>query len=115
MSTPSSSDVRPSRARVAALAAIMAAAVLPYATSAIEFEFAQPEFSRRAMLRLESRIEGMDRDWVAAGRDSRRELTGVRDGNYTLQVRAVAETGVDYLAVGALTHSAPVLDIGLDM
>jgi nicotinate-nucleotide pyrophosphorylase (carboxylating) len=29
--------------------------------------------------------------------------------------RAVAETGVDYLAVGALTHSAPVLDIGLDI
>lgn len=29
--------------------------------------------------------------------------------------REVAETGVDYLAVGALTHSAPVLDIGLDM
>jgi nicotinate-nucleotide pyrophosphorylase (carboxylating) len=29
--------------------------------------------------------------------------------------RVVAETGVDYLAVGALTHSAPVLDIGLDI
>jgi nicotinate-nucleotide pyrophosphorylase (carboxylating) len=29
--------------------------------------------------------------------------------------RAVAETGVHYLAVGALTHSAPVLDIGLDL
>jgi nicotinate-nucleotide pyrophosphorylase (carboxylating) len=29
--------------------------------------------------------------------------------------RAVAETGVDFLAVGALTHSAPVLDIGLDL
>ena len=29
--------------------------------------------------------------------------------------RAVAETGVDYLAVGALTHSAPVLDIGVDL
>ncbi len=29
--------------------------------------------------------------------------------------RAVAETGVDYLAVGALTHSAPVLDIGCDL
>ena len=27
--------------------------------------------------------------------------------------RDVAETGVDYLAVGALTHSAPVLDIAL--
>jgi nicotinate-nucleotide pyrophosphorylase (carboxylating) len=29
--------------------------------------------------------------------------------------RAVAETGVDYLSVGALTHSAPQLDIGLDI
>jgi nicotinate-nucleotide pyrophosphorylase (carboxylating) len=29
--------------------------------------------------------------------------------------RAVAETGVDYIAVGALTHSAPALDIALDV
>jgi nicotinate-nucleotide pyrophosphorylase (carboxylating) len=29
-------------------------------------------------------------------------------------VRAIAETGVDHISVGALTHSAPVLDIGLD-
>ena len=29
--------------------------------------------------------------------------------------RSYAETGVDYLAVGALTHSAPVFDIGLDL
>jgi nicotinate-nucleotide pyrophosphorylase (carboxylating) len=29
-------------------------------------------------------------------------------------VRAIAETGVDIISVGALTHSAPVLDIGLD-
>lgn len=29
--------------------------------------------------------------------------------------RAVAETGVDFLAIGALTHSAPVLDIGVDL
>jgi nicotinate-nucleotide pyrophosphorylase (carboxylating) len=29
--------------------------------------------------------------------------------------REVAETGVDYLAVGALTHSAPVLDIAMDL
>jgi nicotinate-nucleotide pyrophosphorylase (carboxylating) len=26
-----------------------------------------------------------------------------------------AQTGVDFLAIGALTHSAPVLDIGLDL
>ena len=30
-------------------------------------------------------------------------------------VRGTAETGVDYIAIGALTHSAPVLDIGLDL
>jgi nicotinate-nucleotide pyrophosphorylase (carboxylating) len=29
--------------------------------------------------------------------------------------KAYAQSGVDYLAIGALTHSAPVLDIGLDM
>jgi nicotinate-nucleotide pyrophosphorylase (carboxylating) len=29
--------------------------------------------------------------------------------------QAVAATGVDFLAVGALTHSAPALDLGLDL
>ena len=37
-------------------------------------------------------------------------------GGLTLSnAHAYAKTGVDYLAVGALTHSAPVLDIGLDL
>jgi nicotinate-nucleotide pyrophosphorylase (carboxylating) len=37
-------------------------------------------------------------------------------GGLTLDHAAdVASTGVDYLAVGALTHSAPVLDIGADL
>lgn len=36
-------------------------------------------------------------------------------GGVTLEtVRAIAESGVDLISVGALTHSAPVLDIGLD-
>jgi nicotinate-nucleotide pyrophosphorylase (carboxylating) len=30
-------------------------------------------------------------------------------------VRAIAESGVDMISVGALTHSASVLDIGLDI
>jgi nicotinate-nucleotide pyrophosphorylase (carboxylating) len=35
-------------------------------------------------------------------------------GNITLeQVRAVAETGVDFISVGALTHSAPTLDLSM--
>ena len=37
-------------------------------------------------------------------------------GGLSLAVAAeVARTGVDYLAVGALTHSSPVLDIGADL
>jgi nicotinate-nucleotide pyrophosphorylase (carboxylating) len=35
-------------------------------------------------------------------------------GGITLEnVRAVAETGVDYISIGALTHSAPALDVSL--
>jgi nicotinate-nucleotide pyrophosphorylase (carboxylating) len=37
-------------------------------------------------------------------------------GNIRLDtVRPVAETGVGYISVGALTHSAPRLDLGLDV
>jgi nicotinate-nucleotide pyrophosphorylase (carboxylating) len=36
-------------------------------------------------------------------------------GGVTLDsVRRIAETGVDRISVGALTHSAPALDLGLD-
>jgi nicotinate-nucleotide pyrophosphorylase (carboxylating) len=37
-------------------------------------------------------------------------------GNLTLDRAAeVAATGVDYLSVGALTHSSPILDLALDL
>ena len=37
-------------------------------------------------------------------------------GGLTLDsAAAVAATGVDYIAVGAITHSAPILDIGADL
>lgn len=48
---------------------------------------------------------------VNAGR-ARLEASG---GLSLEDARVVAETGVDFLAVGALTHSAPVLDIGMDL
>jgi len=36
-------------------------------------------------------------------------------GNVNLDtVRQIAETGVDYISIGALTHSAPVLDLSFD-
>jgi nicotinate-nucleotide pyrophosphorylase (carboxylating) len=43
-----------------------------------------------------------------------RVITEASGGVNLETVRAIAETGVDHISVGALTHSAPVLDIGLD-
>ena len=37
-------------------------------------------------------------------------------GGITLaNVRAVAETGVDYISIGAITHSAPAVDFSLEL
>jgi len=59
--------------------------------------------------------------------DQMREAVALRDrsgrrmfleasGNLSLdRARAVAETGVDFLSVGALTHSAPAVDLSLRM
>jgi nicotinate-nucleotide pyrophosphorylase (carboxylating) len=41
-------------------------------------------------------------------------LTEASGGVNLETVREIAETGVDLISVGALTHSAPVLDLGLD-
>jgi nicotinate-nucleotide pyrophosphorylase (carboxylating) len=32
-----------------------------------------------------------------------------------MDARQVAKTGVDYVAVGEITHSAPILDVALDL
>ena len=48
---------------------------------------------------------------IARGSNTKLESSG---GLKLENAAAYAATGVDYLAVGALTHSAPVLDIGLD-
>lgn len=43
-----------------------------------------------------------------------RVLTEASGGVNLMTVRDIAETGVDLISVGALTHSAPVMDLGLD-
>jgi nicotinate-nucleotide pyrophosphorylase (carboxylating) len=56
---------------------------------------------------------GLLREVVAAVGD-RAELEAT--GNLTLEtVAAYAATGVDYLSVGGLTHSSPILDIAMDL
>jgi nicotinate-nucleotide pyrophosphorylase (carboxylating) len=56
------------------------------------------------------------REVVAIVRASSGHVKLEASGGLTLEsVRRVAETGIDFVAVGALTHSAPVLDLGLDV
>ena len=64
-------------------------------------------------------LDNMDLDQLSSAVSLAREVTGVRleaSGGMTIaNARAVAETGVDYIAVGALTHSSPALDLALDL
>jgi len=60
-------------------------------------------------------LDNMDPDLLRAAVErtaGRAELEA--SGGITLETaRAVAETGVDFISVGALTHSAPALDVSL--
>jgi nicotinate-nucleotide pyrophosphorylase (carboxylating) len=88
------------------------------------------------MVRIEVEVEDVDgaRRAAEAGADmilldnmepeAMREAVAVVNGRAKLEasggitldtLRAVAETGIDYISSGALTHSARALDIGLDM
>ena len=53
---------------------------------------------------------------LVAGSPAAGRVTLEASGGLTLErARAVAETGVDYISVGALTHSVTVFDLGLDL
>lgn len=64
-------------------------------------------------------LDNMDDDAIADAVAVARRYPGVRveaSGSMTLErARAVAATGVDYIAVGSLTHSVAALDLGLDV
>jgi nicotinate-nucleotide pyrophosphorylase (carboxylating) len=56
------------------------------------------------------------RDAVAVARESGRRVALEASGGITLDsVAQVAATGVDYISVGALTHSAPALDLSMTL
>ena len=51
---------------------------------------------------------------AAVTRVKGRAQTEASGGVNLPRVRAIAETGVDFISAGALTHSARAVDIGLD-
>ena len=64
-------------------------------------------------------LDNMDPPDLRAAVAMARRVPGVRleaSGGLTLgNAREVASTGVDFVAVGGLTHSSPALDLGLDL
>jgi nicotinate-nucleotide pyrophosphorylase (carboxylating) len=88
------------------------------------------------LMKVEVEVDGLDQldEALAVGPDvimldnftlpMLREAVARTAGRTTLEasggvnletVRRIAETGVDVISVGALTHSAPALDVGLDV
>lgn len=61
-------------------------------------------------------LDNMDLETLttAVARVGERMVTEASGGITVESVRAIAETGVDIISVGWITHSAPQLDIGLD-
>lgn len=65
-------------------------------------------------------LDNMDvqaiRECVRVARKTAPQIEIEASGNMTLErVRSVAEAGVNYISVGALTHSAPALDLSLQV
>lgn len=54
------------------------------------------------------------REAVAARGERVLPLLEASGGVTLATLRGIAETGVDFISVGAITHSAPALDVGLD-
>ena len=78
-----------------------------------------------AQLKRDILVYGIDWDFMLDNMSvaDMREAVALTQGRALLEasggvnlttIREIAETGVDLISVGALTHSAPALDISLD-
>ena len=71
--------------------------VLPYGPDAVLLDNMSPDMLRKAVAMIDGRCKSE------------------ASGGVNLQtVKAIADSGVDFISVGALTHSAVNLDVGLD-
>ncbi len=96
-----------------------ARAAAPQLAGTLEVEVRDPGEIDQALAAAAPRmlLDNMDEEQLRAAVaqvDGRAELEA--SGGVTLQtLRAVAETGVEWISMGALTHSAPALDLSLTL
>ena len=75
-----------------------------------------PDEVRRAVQEVDAWSRAQPQDGPRRTAGARRWPEVEVSGGITLEnVRTYAETGVDYVSVGALTHSAPALDLSLEV
>ena len=81
------------------------------------------QFKLEALMKFRKfQEETLQKEMAEAQRLRDREAVVLVDGRIPLEVsgnvnletvRAIAETGVDFISIGALTHSAPILDLSM--
>jgi nicotinate-nucleotide pyrophosphorylase (carboxylating) len=100
-----------------AIEAVRAAApALPLEVECDDLSQVEEALAARAELILLDNMDLADlRAAVALARPHPAVRLEASGGLRLATARAVAETGVDFVAVGALTHSSPALDLGLDL
>jgi nicotinate-nucleotide pyrophosphorylase (carboxylating) len=100
----------------AALAAARAAAPeLPYEVEVDTLDQLDDVLALGAELVLLDNFDVEETREAVRRRGERPTLLESSGGLVLANARAYAETGVDYLAIGALTHSVRALDLGLDL
>jgi ligand-binding sensor domain-containing protein len=68
--------------------------VLPYQHNSVSFDFAVIEPARSNLVRYQSKLEGYDKDWTPASNKSTASFGNIREGTYTLKIRAWSPDGI---------------------
>jgi signal transduction histidine kinase/ligand-binding sensor domain-containing protein len=68
--------------------------VLPPGTNHVEIDFAAVEISSPEKIRLQYRLDGVDSEWLDAGRDARAIYSRIPVGTHALHIRASNRNGV---------------------
>jgi signal transduction histidine kinase/CheY-like chemotaxis protein len=64
-----------------------------YGESPLQFEFSTRNYLRRDEIRYETRVRGIEENWSPPTNDSHLVLTGLREGNYSVEVRTIDPVG----------------------
>lgn len=61
---------------------------VPYALNSLRFEFVLPEYRTEEGVEYSCYLENYDKEWNPLGTKNEKEYTGLREGSYTLHLRA---------------------------